>query len=303
MTLPEPLQTKIDLILKQMPPSVLKKARSALSSSYKTKNTSDPIFADDAKKLAYLGVRFPATYAAVKEVLKQLPDFQCDTLLDLGAGPATATLAVNPSKAILIEKSREAIALGKQLLDKKHEWICGDLKKMESFPKADLCIASYALGEIKPLAPLLEKLWESNISLIAIIEPGTPAGYQTILKARAFFLENGGHILAPCPHAKPCPLKEGNWCHFSTRLERTKLHRFLKEGSRGFEDEKFSYLIVSRHLREQGHDRILRHPFKGSGFVKLNLCTTDGTNVEKTISRKDKDLYSKSRNAKWGEPY
>lgn len=299
--IPEYLQTKIDQILKQLSPSVLKKARSALSSSYKIKNSSDPIFSDDGKKLAYLGVRFPATYAAVKEVLTQVPEYE--TLLDLGAGPATATLAASPSKAILIEKSPNAIALGKQLLEGDHTWLCQDIKKMERFPKTDLCIASYVLGEIKPLTPLLERLWDAETSVIAIIEPGTPAGYQTILNARAFFLQKGGHILAPCPHSKPCPLKEGNWCHFSTRLERTKLHRFLKEGERGFEDEKFSYLIVSRKAKEESHDRILRYPFKGSGFVKINLCTTDGTNIEKTISRKDKDLYRQAKGSKWGDSF
>lgn len=295
----ESLQAKIDLILSKMSPRTLKKAREALSTAYKEKNSSDPIFSDEARTGAYLGVRFPATFAAITDVLKHVPVYE--TLLDLGSGPATATLAANPKKSILIEKSPGAMALGKKLLDIPQKWICKDLNSIETLPKADLCIASYSIGEIKPLKPLLQKIWDSESKTIAIIEPGTPAGYETILQTREFFLRAGGHILAPCPHEKGCPLQGGNWCHFSVRLPRTKLQRFLKEGNLGYEDEKYSYLIVTREKKETLKGRVLRHPFKGSGFVKLNLCTPSGENVEQTVSRKEKDPYKRARRISWGD--
>jgi ribosomal protein RSM22 (predicted rRNA methylase) len=313
--LPSSLQEKIDQILETASPAILRKAREHLSQTYREVNSSKPIFANEEMRLAYLGARFPATYAAshyvIWELLKQKPDFQCQTLLDLGSGPATATLAAMDlipeiHKAILMEKSQDAIQLGKQLLTdlSEIEWICKDLKSVESFPSADLAILSYSLGEIKPFASFIDRLWKADIDTLAIIEPGTPKGYQTILEARDLFLRLNAHIIAPCPHAKPCPLKGSNWCHFSTRLERTKLHRLLKEGTVGFEDEKFSYLIVSRDpsQKEKG-DRILRHPFKGSGHVRLTLCTGDGMEVEKTISKKDKEIYRKARNAAWGDSF
>lgn len=311
------LQERINQILEKTPPSVLRTARNLLSTRYREKNSSQPIFADPATRLAYLATRLPATYAAIhyviQEILRIKPDFECRTLLDLGAGPATATLATldlfpNISKAILVEKNRDAINLGKQLLTQSeipsHDWICQDLKEMKEFPKADLAILSYSLGETKPFATFLNHLWKADINTIAIIEPGTPSGYQTILESRDIFLNHGAHILAPCPHTKLCPLKQNDWCHFSTRLERTKLHRLLKEGSLGFEDEKFSYLVVTKtKLDSPNFSRIIRHPFKGSGHVKLELCSNEGNAEERTISRKDKALYRLSRDAEWGDAW
>lgn len=311
------LQEKINQILEKTPPSILRQARNCLSASYKEKNSSQSIFADPATRLAYLATRLPATYAAVhfvlQEILKIRPDFQCRTLLDLGAGPATASLAAidlfpNIIKTILIEKSHDAIALGKELLGESeissHEWICKDLKGIKEFPKADLAILSYSLGETKPFAMFLSHLWNADVDTLAIIEPGTPSGYQTIIESRDLLLKQDAHIIAPCPHAKICPLKQNDWCHFSTRLERTKLHRLLKEGTLGFEDEKFSYLIVTKpKLNKPDFSRIIRHPFKGSGHVKLDLCTNEGNAEQRTISRKDKDLYRLSRDAEWGDSW
>lgn len=312
MSLPYYIQEKIDQILEKTDISVLRKARNTLSESYRQKNSSESIFSDEAKRLAYLATRFPATYAAVhfviQHLLEQNPNFICHKILDLGAGPATASLAAldllpNSNEFILIERSKEAISLGKQLFNPTNqEWICKDLKEVESFPRADLAILSYSLGEIKPIESIIDNLWKAGINTIAIIEPGTPEGYRTILQARDLFLRSGAHIIAPCPHAKSCPIKAGDWCHFSTRLERTKLHRLLKEGTLGFEDEKFSYLVVSREPKEiTNQARILRHPLKGSGHVRLTLCTHEGNFEETIVSRKDKDIYRSSRDAKWGD--
>lgn len=310
MNLPEDLQEKIDRILQNTSSNTLKMAREALSSTYREGKSSKSIFPDEAKRLAYLATRLPATFAAIssvfEQILKQVPNFLCRSLLDLGAGPGTATLAALqyfPSlpQITLIEKSREAIDLGKTLLDNA-KWVCQDLKETTLFPKADLAILSYSLGEIKGFSPILEKLWNSSIDTLVIIEPGTPAGYKTILEAREFFLKQGAFILAPCPHSYACPLKQGDWCHFTVRLERTKLHRLLKEGSLGYEDEKFSYLVITKtHVEKEKYARILRHPHKGSGHVKLTLCMDDGTFSEKTISRKHNDLYRIARDSSWGD--
>jgi ribosomal protein RSM22 (predicted rRNA methylase) len=310
MNLPYHLQDKIDQILQKSSSNTLKMAREALSSTYREGKTSKSIFSDEAKRLAYLATRLPATFAAVsaviEQILKQVPNFLCSSFLDLGAGPGTATLAALeyfPSlpQITLIEKSHEAITLGKMLINSA-KWICQDLKETKDFPKADLAILSYSLGEIKGFMPILEKLWNSSINTIAIIEPGTPAGYKTILEARDFFLKQGASILAPCPHSFACPLKAGDWCHFGVRLERTKLHKLLKEGSLGYEDEKFSYLVITKTKNEQNrYSRILRHPHKGSGHVKLTLCMDDGTFAEKIVSRKHNELYRESRDSSWGD--
>ena len=305
-----PFQETIDQILEKTSPATLRKAREILSETYRSNNSSASIFSDEAKKLAYLATRFPATYAATQyvlaEIVRRLPEFQCTHFLDLGAGPATASLAAKSifpdlKEITLIERSVDAIALGKQLLD--GEWICKDLTEVAQFPKASIGVISYCLGEIKPNTELLKRLWKADIEILAIIEPGTPIGYKTILQARDFFLKEGGHIVAPCPHAQKCPLKAGDWCHFSQRLERTKLHRLLKEGSLGFEDEKFSYLVIARSPTTHEKDRILRHPKKGSGHVHFTLCTKEGTFEERVVSRKSKEIYKQAKDAEWGDSF
>jgi ribosomal protein RSM22 (predicted rRNA methylase) len=73
----------------------------------------------------------------------------------------------------------------------------------------------------------------------------------------------------------------------------------LKEGSLGYEDEKFSYLIASRKEGEKFAGRIIRRPEKGSGFVKLTVCTGE---IEKiTVTRSQKVIYKKARDAEWGD--
>ena len=136
--------------------------------------------------------------------------------------------------------------------------------------------------------------------LLILLEPGTPKGFHFIQKAREKLIEIGAFLLAPCPHAQNCPITKNDWCHFSVRLPRSSLHRQLKGGSLSYEDEKFSYLIFSRTPISASSSRVVRHPFKGSGFIKLQLCTETGLR-EKTISRKDKELYSSAKKIQWGD--
>ena len=137
---------------------------------------------------------------------------------------------------------------------------------------------------------------------VIIVEPGTPASFQRMLYIRDLTLSFGGHILAPCPHAACCPLKKPDWCHFSVRLERTFLHRYAKAATLPFEDEKFTYLIVTKEQQPQCSSRILRPPSHHSGHVTLPLCSPAGLQ-KLTISRRHKDLYKKARKSQWGDSW
>lgn len=303
MQLPEELQAAIDHIAQHSP--ALRQARIALTQDYKEGRSSP--FSDEAKRLAYLGARMPATYAAIHKVLQNLPP--CDHILDLGAGPGTASWAaadifLSLKKITLIEKSREAIALGQSLAKfsshpalQNGQWLHQSLT--ESIPSADAAILSYVLNEISDAASIVERCWKAVHTLV-IIEPGTPKGFHIIRKVRQQLIDLQAHLIAPCPHAFACPIQGADWCHFSARVERTRLHRLLKEGSLGHEDEKFSYLIASKTPGTPFSARIVRHPQKNSGHVRLTLCTEEGKLEEKVVTRKDK-AYRQARDAEWGE--
>lgn len=116
-------------------------------------------------------------------------------------------------------------------------------------------------------------------------------------------MENKINIIAPCPHLSECPaFKNQDWCHFSVRVQRTSLHRMLKDGEKGHEDEKYSYLIVAKNSPQTYNARIVRHPEIHSGHLKLTLCTKNGFEG-KIYSKKDKEKYKKAKKAAWGDRF
>ena len=93
-----------------------------------------------------------------------------------------------------------------------------------------------------------------------------------------------------------------DWCHFPVRVERTSLHRRLKGGVLGYKDEKFSYLIAARRRIAPAPTRIVRHPQKHSGHIRLTLCTPQGIE-QRTVPKSQKELYKAARKADWGEEF
>ena len=255
---------------------------------------------------SYLIARMPATFAALKKVLQEVSksislELEIKSLLDLGAGPGTGLLAAKEvfshiDRAILIERNEHMIAHAKV----EAEWIQGDFSSMP-LPHSDLVLLSYSFGElpVKTQKKVLKKAWEVA-QVFVIVEPGTPKGFSHILQARDQLIEWGGHIIAPCPHTRECPMAGSDWCHFAIRLERNREHKHAKEGTLGWEDEKYSYIAMGKKEAKPTQGRIVRHPRKNPGHVLLQLCAQDGL-IEKTISRKQKELYKKARKAKWGD--
>ncbi len=301
MQLPVELQAAIERLFENVSQSALRKAREALTQGYREGAVSP--FDDEAMRLAYLGARMPATFAAVRKALQQVP--LSGSLLDLGAGPGTASWAaldLYPAveTVTLIEQNRAAIELGKTLAEahpvlRSATWLHQTLDR--PIPAADTAILSYVLGELTAPEKVVETVWGA-VQTLVIVEPGTPKAFQWIKRIRQQLIARGARIAAPCPHAYECP---SSWCHFAARVERSRLHRLLKEGTLGFEDEKFCYLIATKQPCVPVHNRIIRLPTKQSGFVRLSLCTHEGTLVDKTISRKNREFYRWARDAEWGD--
>lgn len=315
MRLPEKLQSEIDMEMGRINPQVIAKARNQLSESYRTGGLHKHMVSD-ADRLAYCAVRMPATYAAVCKVLGEikarLPNVAIRSLLDLGSGPGTVLWAASEvfgplDNATLFEGDSNLIKLGQKFSKGvKADWLHYDLsKELPELPERDLGVFSYSYGElpIEQRKSLLDKCWKAVKHALAIIEPGTPQGYKNMLEARDRLLASGGYMAAPCPHGKPCPMTGDDWCHFSVRLERSHYHQVIKEAYRGYEDEKFSYAIISKTPVPLPENRILRHPSVHSGHINLTLCSSNDKIVNTTISRRMGDLYKMAKDVEWGDPW
>lgn len=310
------LQQAIESASEKLSLRQLTEAREDLTRNYRAKSRGQ-FMSSDSQRLAYAIARMPATFAAIRTALKavrELSDLPLRSLLDLGAGPGTGMWAScedfeSIEKATLIERDASLIEMGKSFaLWSENEairgadWQKADLETLCNLPRHDFVLLSYSIGELDPLRtqPLIDLAWESAGELLLVVEPGTPAGFERIRKIRSQLIERGAHVLAPCPHHLACPMAGGDWCHFSARVERSSLHRKLKGGSLGYEDEKFSYVAATKKSFAKPPARILREPLRHSGHLQLALCTPQGLSTP-TISRKMGEVYKEARKAEWGD--
>ena len=287
-----------------------------ISQAYRGGGDSKAIRSDD-DALAYALARMPATYAALAACLSAMietrPDFAPASLLDVGAGPGTATWAAAEALSSLraftlldsnmslrnlaIDVARSASRLSE--IDYRQ----GDaVKLLADAPNADLVVASYLVGELGTAERLrlADAMWSKTSDTLMIVEPGTPAGYARIIEWRARLIAAGAHVAAPCPHDNACPLIAPDWCHFSQRLARSRAHKHLKGAELPYEDEKFSYVVLSRKTIVRRRARILAQPKISKVAVTIKLCTTSGIEAE-NVPHRDKTNYSRAKKLNWGD--
>ena len=84
-------------------------------------------------------------------------------------------------------------------------------------------------------------------------------------RAREQLIASGAHVAAPCPHDGKCPLQPPDWCHFTQRLPRSRAHKQIKEADVPFEDEKFSYVALTRSPIARRPARVLAQPVVDQG--------------------------------------
>lgn len=317
MELPAALRQGVDAVLEGVALADLKRASEILSRRYRAETRDGRLhISDDLAAKAYLAARLPATYAAARASLESIaeicPDFSPRTMLDVGSGPGTALWAAREcwpdlALATLFEASPAIREVGSKLAQNiglAAEWRSGDVVREKlDFPQADLVTIAYVLDELAPADrdALIERLWTSSRNMLVIVEPGTPAGWQRILAARNLLLAKGAHIAAPCTHQLDCPLAAPDWCHFSRRVARSRIHRLTKEAEVPWEDEKFIYLAVSRDRPVDVRARVIAPLRMGGGKVSVKFCNDDGTAQERLVTRRDGDLFRWARRADWGD--
>ncbi len=260
----------------------------------------------------YSIVRMPATFQAVDAILtdlKAISDFDFESLIDVGSGTGAASLACfmhYPFKiSYALEREKAMRDLGKRLLDSmafgpKINWQAFDLTKDTLTLQADCVIESYMLNEFndQDLYHSLDQLYQASKQVLILVEPGTKKGFALLKKVRHYLIEKGGYILAPCGCNRLCELNDEDWCHFSQRVARSKLHKIVKEADVPYEDEKYSYLVVSKENINCNYARILRHPYITKGRIDVEYCYQGKIN-SKVFMKKDA-LYKQIRKKNWG---
>ena len=317
MQLPPELTRGIDELTRGVAPAELGRACAELTSEYRGERKRRPQL-DRMHQCAYLVSRLPATYAVLTRVFREMKDripaLRVNSMLDLGAGPGTAIWAAAAQfpeleKIVLIEDVPEWVALGKQLAKyseqdavRSAEWQLGSVMQQVSSGTFDVVTISYVLNELRSadVIAFARAAWNRAGALLLMIEPGTPAGFERIRKARRELIAEGGRIVAPCPHERECPMMADDWCHFAQRLERSSEHRHTKSAMLGYEDEKYSYIALAREPVPLPTARILRHPRQHPGHIELELCTPQGLKRE-TTSKKQGSKYKEARRAGWGD--
>ncbi len=318
MQLPPLLRAAIESELEGTSLRDLAGAADILSRRYRAELRDGRLHLDDELAArAYLTTRLPATFAAISAALHAVaearPDFAPRTLLDAGAGPGTASWAAAQrwtglQDALLIEASAAIRAVGERLSTAlalgRAEWLTRRLEdELSDLAPSDLVLLAYVLDELPPSArdALIARLWRLTADTLVIVEPGTPEGWIRILGARDLLIGAGAHLLAPCPHHHACPLAAPDWCHFAARVARSRLHREAKGGSVPWEDEKFIYLAVSRHVATQRFPRVLAPPHASKAGVALKLCNVDGSVAERTVAKRESDAFKVARRLDWGD--
>ena len=314
--LPAELQAALDARLRGLSRTAAAGRAAAISQTYRAGGGSAAI-RSESDALAYALARMPATYAAVTASLNALgesrPDFAPASLLDVGAGPGTASWAAAEAfsslQAFTLLDSNAALralalALGGissrlRALTYRH----GDARAAlaETAP-ADLVVASYMIGETTEgeRHAIAELMWARTRDTLLIVEPGTPTGYAAILTLRQQLIAAGAHVAAPCPHERNCPLAAPDWCHFTQRLPRSRAHRQVKAAELGYEDEKFAYVALSRVAVEPRRARVLAQPAIGKVGVTAKLCTPTGLATIK-VPRRARVDYARARRWRWGD--
>ena len=318
------LASALEAVLDGLPADALRRATASLIEAYRSGTPpTAQVLHDPTTAAAYAAYRMPATHAAVTRAVRHttdlVPGLRVGSVVDIGGGTGAATRAVaqafpDLASATVVDGSADALATGRRIA--RHgpppvaasTWQRTHLRADTVLPQADLAVVSYLLGELAdPLQEAVVDAAATASPTLLIIEPGTPRGYAAVLAARSRLTATGWHVLAPCPQDGPCPIADrDDWCHFSVRLDRSALHRRLKGGRLGHEDEKFSYVVATRDAGLRGVSspgRVLRHPVSRKGLVQLEICHADGSVGRQIITKRSPMAYRAARDAAWGSTW
>jgi ribosomal protein RSM22 (predicted rRNA methylase) len=290
----EALRAAISAVVDNSRTHHLSEASQRLSRRYRGPRTGGTLVQSEVEAEAYVAARLPATFTALTHVFRTTaslePGFSPVSHLDIGAGTgaaAWAAVAAWPTinEITLLDKDERMIQLGRRLRTADPRagdsatwtWQQDDLARAH-FEPHDLVTVSYTLGELNTELSIstARSAWGATRGLLVIVEPGTTTGFTLIREIRRVLIEDGAELLAPCPHDRTCPITGKDWCHFAARVQRSTLHRRIKDAQHSYEDEKFSYVVFTRTPAQRATARVLRHPSRPPKQISFIACTDTG---------------------------
>ncbi|MDD4278151.1 MAG: small ribosomal subunit Rsm22 family protein [Candidatus Sumerlaeales bacterium] len=304
----------------------LKKAFQDIGKWYAQKEKHQGSFVwNDNHYLSYALSRMPATYMVASRVLSEVSligdsNSYINSHLDLCSGPGTFSFALQElfqglTVRTCIERAGGFIKLGKVLESAASDttkgcinWQCADIMQAD-FPSADLVTIGYGLNELNRVDSerIVRKAYEATNKILVIADTGTPEDYDRLLSIRQLVVNLGATIIAPCMHSDFCRYREqisaSGWCHFSLRVPRTRIQRFIKNGTQSFEDERYTWLVAAKDTQCHaiGDMRILNHPRKSNKGIDMTVCLPSGCVESITVPKRDVLAYKSLVKKQWGD--
>lgn len=174
-------------------------------------------------QIAYTAYYLPLNYLRLSAVFKEAQDVNffnhLEQMIDFGAGPGTATLAIQkywePKQVEYVEIAEQAFKKFEghfqDSINSKINWHRSFSSQRLQHKEKTLGVFSYSLTEEITLPE-----WAFELEALAIIEPSTQEDGRKVLELRKELLERNFEIWAPCTHQGPCPLlvqSKRDWCH------------------------------------------------------------------------------------------
>lgn len=226
---------------------------------------------------AYLSYFLPLNFLRNQAVIEQgLQKKFFDGLarvIDFGAGPGTASLALEKlfpkNNFLLIEKSSEAVRFSQQFFGGLS--FASEVQE-KTFSKT-LGVFSYSLTELSTLPN-----WAYDCEALMIIEPATQDDGRKLQELRKDLLNKGFFAWAPCTHQEDCPLllhSKKDWCHdrifFNAPLWFQKIEDQLPIKNKTL---TYSYLLVrkSNPHHAPGTGRLIGDQLEEKGKTRQMFC-------------------------------
>lgn len=288
-------------------------------------NPLEPAIQKSTDCIAYLGLRFPATYAQIVSALlhlaERLPAWKPKSVLELGCGPGTgiwAAKSVWPGivSATGVDQEQLFLSLAEEIhysskLAMDTVWVKSTIQKWlngEDKTTYDLIIVANVLNELpqEERDLLIQKISGHSSGVVLLLEPGTAVG-NTLIQGAAIAAAETQKLLAPYIH-NTLVTSETTWIHFSQRFQRPDFQRRIRQSMRDsqlmasdWEEAKYCYVAWGNVSHEKSFwGQCIGHVEKRKGLLTIPVLTEEGI-VNPRVLKRNKADYNYVKDIRWGE--